>query len=458
MGNFLQREMSQTRNTEVSFKGTLAFADTAAAQRLVEVVNSMLERSMEVFWKAKGDADFCPQLVKELQEMDELCWNFVKSAKTQKAQDNQKQHYATMQSAIKSCCDTLNEYKAGQEWTLAQSENLERGFKSLYVSLQNMMNESESEVATSLNRNVGLMITSAEQMRDLQGSHTWESLIHNVDQVAPVVLRSLKNRATVTQDGEDKETLEQVVTELETEIPHMRTACQAARDTGGTSIESTRACNAIIRACQRAQDVLSRHIIGDANYKHHGIEPEKFNDTLDDLINSINRGDGAGVRGAANELADRTRDLEKRKALAAASQALKDQTKDLLAASAEALKNKDSDDAKSRLANLVSSMKANVADLAKQEEEANRRKQMLLRAAGGLGMAVDSMAGSAQAFREGSGHKAAMPTQAEMDEEERRKNERLGINASDNAAPAAASSRPKDDADLDDLLAGLDAL
>ena len=85
------------------------------------------------------------------------------------------------------------------------------------------------------------------------------------------------------------------------------------------------------------------------------------------------------MRGAANELADRTRDLEKRKALAAASQALKDQTKDLLAASAEALKNKDSDDAKSRLANLVSSMKANVADLAKQEEEANRRKQMLLR-------------------------------------------------------------------------------
>ena len=68
----------------------------------------------------------------------------------------------------------------------------------------------------------------------------------------------------MTQDGEDKETLEQVVTELETEIPHMRTACQAARDTGGTSIESTRACNAIIRACQRAQDVLSRHIIGDA--------------------------------------------------------------------------------------------------------------------------------------------------------------------------------------------------
>ena len=114
------------------------------------------------------------------------------------------------------------------------------------------------------------MITSAEQMRDLQASHTWESLIHNVDQVAPVVLRSLKNRGirfyfqTKCRSFSNKQTLEQVVTELETEIPHMRTACQAARDTGGTSIESTRACNAIIRACQRAQDVLSRHIIGDA--------------------------------------------------------------------------------------------------------------------------------------------------------------------------------------------------
>ena len=88
--------------------------------------------------------------------------------------------------------------------------------------------------------------------------------------------------------------------------------------------------------------------------------------TLDDLINSINRGDGSAIRGAAQDLTDRVRDMERRKALADASQALKDQTKDLLAASQEALKNKDSEDAKNRLNSLVAAMKNNVADLAAQ--------------------------------------------------------------------------------------------
>jgi hypothetical protein len=72
--------------------------------------------------------------------------------------------------------------------------------------------------------------------------------------------------------------------------------------------------------------------------QHHGIEPEAFSDTLDDLVNSIARGDASGTRGAANDLADRLRDMERRQALADASRALKDQTKELLAASAEALK------------------------------------------------------------------------------------------------------------------------
>ncbi len=109
-------------------------------------------------------------------------------------------------------------------------------------------------------------------------------------------------------------------------------------------------------------------------YKHHGIEPEAFSDTLDDLVNSIARGDSAGTRGAANDLADRVRDMERRQALQDASRALKDQTKELLAASAEALKAKDGEEAKQRLGALVASMKAGVADLAKQEEEAARRK------------------------------------------------------------------------------------
>ena len=363
----------------------------------------------------------------------------------------------------------LDEYSGG-DFTLGQVELLEKGFRGVYSSLQNLMNESESEVCTSLHRNTTLLVQVAEQMRDLQKSTTWESLDHNYQEVVPVVLRSLKNRASVTSDEEDKRTLEQAVQELDEELPNLRKTCQDARnDPTGKTQESTRSCNNTIRIAHRVLDVLSRHIIGDAAFKHNGIEPEAFNDDLDALLNAINRGDASGVRGAASDLADRTRDLQKRQALEDASAALKDQTKELLAASAEALKNKDSDDAKGRLASLVSSMKANVADMAAQEEAANRRKQMLLRAAGGLGQAVDGLANSANAFREG--HSAPQgPSESAMASEERNRveldkqrgvqnpNVELSGQGSAQHTATATAAAPSADAELDDLLSGLDNL
>ncbi len=168
-------------------------------------------------------------------------------------------------------------------------------------------------------------------------------------------------------------------------------------------------------------------------------------------MNSIARGDSAGTRGAANDLADRVRDMERRKALADASQALKEQTKELLAASAEALKAKDGEEAKQRLGALVASMKAGVVDMAKQEEEAARRKALLLRAAGGLGRAVDGMANAADSFR-GGNHQPVRLDQAAEERQEREKDERLA------ARRAAEAPKKNADADLDDLLAGLDKL
>jgi hypothetical protein len=95
-------------------------------------------------------------------------------------------------------------------------------------------------------------------------------------------------------------------------------------------------------------------------------------------------------------------------------------------------------------------MKAGVADLARQEEEAARRKALLLRAAGGLGMAVDGMASAADSFRGGKPQPAALDRAAE-ERQEREKDERL-------AARRAAESKKGPDAELDDLLAGLDKL
>jgi hypothetical protein len=71
--------------------------------------------------------------------------------------------------------------------------------QGIYGGLQQHMNESESEVATSLAKNCGLLAVAATDMRDKQATHTWESLAHNVEQTAPVVIRSLRNRVQVTQ-------------------------------------------------------------------------------------------------------------------------------------------------------------------------------------------------------------------------------------------------------------------
>lgn len=423
----------------------------------------MLDKSLEVFWKAKSDPNYASTLSNELGELHNLCWNFVQSAKTQKTQDRQKALHEKMGQSVDKARATLREYKSGQDWTLAQSEVLEQSFKHIYETLQGHMNESESEVATSIAKNCNLLITAVTDMREKQKTHTWESLIHNVDTVYPVVERSLKNRITVTQDPDDKATLEDATAEIAANMDPMRRSCQAYRNGNGSEMEVNKHCNAIIFATQRVVDVLSRFIIGDAMYKHHGIEPEAFNETLDDLINSINRGDGSGIRGAAQDLADRVRDMERRKALADASKALKDQTKELLAASQDALKNKDSEDAKNRLNNLVASMKANVADLAAQEEAAARRKAELLRTAGGLGRAVDSMASAANAFR--GGHTAPVLDQHEIDRQEREKDDKLAKRQADHDAGRGNSNNNNNnnagkgtDKELDDLLSGLDSL
>lgn len=382
----------------------------------------------------------------------------MQSAKTQKTQDRQKVLHADMGNHVGSAVVTLRQHQPGQDWTLAQVEVLEKSFKGVYLALQNLMNESESEVATSLSKNVNMMIVAATDMRDKQEGYTWESLITNVDHVAPVVSRSLHNRVTVTADPDDKHTLSEAVETLDAEVPQMRTTCMAFRNRQASEAQKNSHCNAIIFAMQRALDVLAKHILGDANFKHHGIEPEAFNETLDDLINSINRGDANATRGAAQDLADRVRDMERRKALADASGRLKDQTKELLAASKDALSNKDSDDAKQRLNNLVASMKSNVADLAAQEEAAARRKQELLRTAGALGRGVDGMANAANSFR--GGHVAPTLDQAEIDRQEREKDEKLAARQASHSQSSHSQSKPSasTDSDLDDLLKGLDSL
>jgi hypothetical protein len=47
----------------------------------------------------------------------------------------------------------------------------------------------------------------------------------------------------------------------------MKDACAQFRKNAASESDKNRACNAVIRAAQRAQDVLAKHIIGDASFK-----------------------------------------------------------------------------------------------------------------------------------------------------------------------------------------------
>lgn len=287
------------RSTEIKFRGTLAFADVHAAQRLTEVVNTMLDKSMEVFWKvgprlgpffsasysvpprpraSLATPPSCPRKLARWRSCTHArrgvlagraffdprglgwrrCWNFVSSAKTQKTQDRCKALHEQMARNTSNAQRTLAEYRNGQDWTLAQVEVLEGAFKGIYESLQGLMNESESEVATSLAKNASMMIVAATDMRDKQEGYTWESLIQNVDHVAPVVSRSLRNRVTVTTDEEDRATLQEAVDTLDAEVDPMRKTCMAFRNKQASDMAKNSHCNAIIFAMQRAIDVLNK--------------------------------------------------------------------------------------------------------------------------------------------------------------------------------------------------------
>lgn len=86
-----------------------------------------------------------------------------------------------------------------------------------------------------------------------------------------------------------------------------------------------------------------------SEFFYRGIEPDKFNDKLDDLINAIQAGDARHVADNARYLAGQLSDLDRRQGLEDAKRRLREQTADLLQASKDALKVRKRKGEKSRL-------------------------------------------------------------------------------------------------------------
>ncbi len=95
---------------------------------------------------------------------------------------------------------------------------------------------------------------------------------------------------------------------------------------------------ALSGALRDALEVVSAGLAALSEFSYRGIEPDKFNDRLDDLIAGIQAGDARNVADNARFLAGQLSDLDRRQGLEDAKRRLREQTADLLQASKDALK------------------------------------------------------------------------------------------------------------------------
>lgn len=65
-----------------------------------------------------------------------------------------------------------------------------------------------------------------------------------------------------------------------------------------------------------------------SEFSYRGIEPDKFNDRLDDLIGAINAGDARNVADNARFLAGQLSDLDRRQGLEDAKRRLREQVRE----------------------------------------------------------------------------------------------------------------------------------
>ena len=84
---------------------------------------------------------------------------------------------------------------------------------------------------------------------------------------------------------------------------------------------------ALSGALRDALEVVSAGLAALSEFSYRGIEPDKFNDKLDDLIGAINAGDARNVADNARFLAGQLSDLDRRQGLEDAKRRLREQVK-----------------------------------------------------------------------------------------------------------------------------------
>ena len=199
-------------------------------------------------------------LSSQLSEASSLCGHFETSARSADYKSRAREELATLRAAASRAQAVLSTRQPWREETLRELE--ERGLGEFFGSLQKLMNLSDSEVAESIAKNLGLMATAITDLRDGMKRYRLEGLVANVDSVSAVVVRSLRNRVTVTPESESAtmETLSRAASVLEQNLPRVK---QLSADQSDEQLR-LRLCDECLEATRAAQSVLSRAVVGSA--------------------------------------------------------------------------------------------------------------------------------------------------------------------------------------------------
>ena len=369
------------------------------------MVNGLLDKMVTIFGEAKINRDAPRFLEQDIQRLISLCDNFVESAKTDRGGRDSEDALFRMKEQDLNLRSVLAEYEDYKPWSLAQAEAIKGALTGILAELETMMNISERETAEAIIAHIKVCLVSLKAVVQAGPGSSFDHVADDCTYNNLYLARVLDNRVTVTRNPELREKLHRANVTLKAELNPVVEACNAVRsDASSHNLDrKEQHVKALSGALRDALDVVSAGLAALSEFSYRGIEPEKFNDKLDDLIGAINAGDARNVADNARYLAGQLSDMDRRKGLEDAKRKLREQTADLLQASKDALKDKDSEDAKNRLANIVSSMKAQVSDLAAQEEAKRRRQQQILKSAGGIGLAMQQMESAASASDSNAG-------------------------------------------------------
>ncbi len=193
------------------------------------------------------------------EEAARLCKNFELSARGLPYKERCREGHAELEAqsaAIGRVC------RRAQPWREVDFDELERGFDGFFKALQHLMNLSESEVAETIVRNLGLMATATADIRDKIGRYQLDGLIANVDTVSAVVMKTLKNRITVTQDPSGVAVLAGAVEAMEHDLPQIKSMSSSRPG----DPERAKLCDRVIRCVEDVVALLSQSMVTHATF------------------------------------------------------------------------------------------------------------------------------------------------------------------------------------------------